>query len=152
MIMKRGSIFESDLPILVHGVNARGVMGAGVALEMARRYPEVYRAYRKLYNKNELKPGTCLMVTAEDKKLIGNLVTQVNYGGQGKYANHEYIARALDDLLCCVREQFQGPLEIASPKIGCGYGGLRWEQDVKMLFLEQEKKNDVEFTIYSYNP
>jgi len=42
-----GDIFASRAQTLVNTVNCVGVMGAGIALEFKRRFPEYYEDYRE---------------------------------------------------------------------------------------------------------
>ena len=46
----KGNLFDEPQEIIVHGCNARGVMGAGFAKDLKEKYPENYKEYRKYCN------------------------------------------------------------------------------------------------------
>lgn len=52
-----GDLFETQCQTIGHGVNCRGRMGAGVAVEFRRRFPEMYQEYRRRCHAGELSPG-----------------------------------------------------------------------------------------------
>lgn len=58
----KGCIFEAlekeEITYLVHQVNCLGVMGAGLAAEVKRRYPGVYKVYKEHIGRG--KPGGVL--------------------------------------------------------------------------------------------
>ena len=43
---RTGDLLEAAEPVIVHGCNAQGSMGAGVARAIRDRYPAAYAAYR----------------------------------------------------------------------------------------------------------
>ena len=46
----QGDILRSDADIIVQQVNCQGVMGAGLAKQIASQYPEVLSPYKKMCN------------------------------------------------------------------------------------------------------
>ena len=53
----RGNIFNSSMQTIVNTVNTVGFMGAGIALEYKRRFPEMYEEYNNLCTSGQLKIG-----------------------------------------------------------------------------------------------
>lgn len=54
-----GNLFNSKANFIVHSVNCQGVMGGGVALQVAEKYPHIEIAYRKYLQhckKQNIKP------------------------------------------------------------------------------------------------
>ena len=45
MIEKTGNLFDSGYHAIGHGVNCRGIMGAGIAVEFKDRFPKNYQEY-----------------------------------------------------------------------------------------------------------
>ena len=43
-----GDLFNSPAQVLVNTVNTVGVMGKGIALEFKKRYPEMFKQYKKM--------------------------------------------------------------------------------------------------------
>ncbi len=71
-----GNLFDSQADILCHQCNCQGVMGSGVAAEVKKQYPQVYKAYRKDYQDGKLKLGYVNFAEAKDGQVIANLCGQ----------------------------------------------------------------------------
>lgn len=123
----------------MHGCNAHGVMGSGVAKAIRAKWPvayERYHAYCKGYEGSPDLLGKVVMVNVGDTDTINSLfvanaITQLNYGKDGKvYADVDAIADALATT-ASFADAMKLPLFL--PPIGCGLGGLNWELDVEPL-------------------
>ena len=70
-------LLEANLDIIGHQVNGLGIMSGGIALQIKKRYPLVYKEYKKICNpllpKKNL--GKCQVVSTQigDDKYIANL-------------------------------------------------------------------------------
>ena len=64
--------------IILHGCNAQGVMGSGVAKLIRAKWPGAYAAYRQAFESSGLKPGQTVWYRASQDPLlmIGNAITQ----------------------------------------------------------------------------
>ena len=128
-----GSIFDSPADILVHQVNCKGVMGAGLAKQFRVRYPEMYAMYR--FNCNTSKPedllGKVLYYSAPDGKLIANIYAQNGFGSHGRHTDYE----ALKSCLSYVKETAEiNGFTVAVPyNLGCGLGGGDWNEVYRIL-------------------
>lgn len=138
-----GDIFKSKALILVNPVNTRGVSGAGLALEFKKRYPKNYRRYKEACDLGNLKIGK-LHSYEEKGKLIINLPTKDDYKKPSKI---EYIRKGLEILAGGLKGS---DVSIAIPKLGCGLGGLKWE-DVRAE-IEKAFADCPEPTVYVYGP
>jgi ribA/ribD-fused uncharacterized protein len=117
----QGDLFLSAAQTLAHGVNCRGRMGAGVAVEFRRRAPDMYQEYRRRCHHGQLQPGELFLWTKTNPWIL-NLATQDTSGG----ARPEYVEACLQRLAADYT-----PLGITSlgmPRIAAGLGGLPWEQ------------------------
>ena len=130
---------------IVHGCNAQGVMGSGVAKALRIKWPEIFPPYAELCNKyrNDLYVllGTSTIYTdLLTSTNVINGITQVFYGKDGKkYANKEAIRSILIQSAMVALEQTSesGSMGIVHmPKIGCGLGGLSWKHDVYPVLSE----------------
>ncbi len=157
---KSGNLLHSEKQTLVNTVNCVGVMGKGIALEFRNRYKEMYRDYEARCRRQEVKPGVPyrypslpetgqLTLAAfsegsdpEIDPVILNFPTKDHWRGKSK---HEYVVRGLESL----RDNYQrwGIQSIALPALGCGNGGLDW-QDVGPLMLDYLSDLDVPVEIY----
>ncbi|MEP7218425.1 MAG: macro domain-containing protein [Bacteroidota bacterium] len=128
-----GNLFKSDAEALVNAVNCMGVMGAGLALQFRETFPENFAAYKKACTRGDLRIGEMFVWKSNRSggpRYIINFPTKNHW----KTKSHiEYIELGLVALVDAIREQ--GIESIAIPRLGCGLGGLDWE-DVRPL-IEQ---------------
>lgn len=137
----KGDIFSSPAKVLVNTVNTVGVMGKGVALEFKKRYPEMFQEYRRLCEEKRLSIGT-LMVWRKSDKWVMLFPTKKHWRYPSKI---EYIEAGLKKFA----ENWDklGVDSIAFPRLGCGNGGLDWEEVRPMMKHYLEK---IPMNIYIY--
>lgn len=145
-----GDITNAPERFIVHGCNMRGKMNSGVAKALRNKYPHIFDDYQRGLNSG-LILGCFKASYTIDGKIIGNLLTQEYYGYDGGvYASLPAIQTALElfidyELVDC--QSLFGPTPIATPKLGCGRGGLQWDE-VRPVLEMLESMYDVEFVIY----
>jgi len=139
----QGDLFSAKTDSFAHGVNAVGKMDAGIALEFKKRYPEMYSRYKRLCDQHILLPGEVFYYGSKDER--PNVVNLVTQNGLNK-ANIDYLELAIDGLT--KRYKMWNIKKIAMPKIGCGRGGLDWEE-VKSLLVNKFEKIKLEVLVYS---
>ena len=130
---------------LVNTVNTVGFMGAGIALEYKRRYPEMYDEYKLKCLNGELKIGK-LHVWKKEEQWILNFPTKIHYSNQSKI---EYINRGLEEFISTYNE-----LEIKSiafPQLGTQLGGLSWEDEVRPIMYQYLDETDIDIEIYEFD-
>lgn len=127
VFFKTGNLFSSGADGLAHGCNCCGVMGAGIALEFRKRYPEMFNEYRKNCLNGSFGLGSCFVWKAPSGVTIYNLGTQPR---PGACATLESIETSLLTMLRISGLTNLPGHTIAIPRIGCGLGGLNWT-DVK---------------------
>ncbi len=117
----RGDLLAAGLPALAHGCNCAGTMGAGLAKEIRRRWPPLYRLYRTECRTGRFLPGDVLVWPGPP--IVYNLAVQLRPGPTASLAAIEVaVARMLD------LAEADGVSEIGMPRIGCHPGGLRWAE------------------------
>jgi len=123
--------------LFLHGCNAQGVMGAGVAKFVRQRWPEVYRPYRRLCedaDDKSLLVGHPQFIEVSPKLTVVNGITQEFYGrGSDRWASSEAIAGVLSDLtgyLVSLPDGFATFDHYVTVPVGCGLGGLKWSERV----------------------
>jgi len=141
----RGSLFDSDAEALVNTVNTQGVMGKGIALEFKKRFPANYEFYRQACEHGQVQIGKMLVFPTQSlqPQYIINFPTKQHWRGRSRL---EYIQRGLQDLVCVV-QQWE-IRSIALPPLGCGHGGLRWEQVKPLIEQAFASLPDVEVQVY----
>lgn len=146
---KNGDMFEAPTEAIVNTVNCVGVMGKGVALEFKRRWPDNFKAYKRLCDDKKLSPGHMFVFDNNDfldegkHRYLINFPTKQHWRSRSKI---EYVKDGLVDFIDQIREL--GIKSVAVPPLGCGNGGLDWT-DVRPL-IEQAASQlpDVHFIIF----
>ncbi len=132
MIEIKGDVTYVTYGIVVHQVNIKGVMGAGVALQIRSAWPAVYDDYDLAYRRQELRLGEVLHtnVIAKDFKLqVASLCAQSDYGCvEGvRYTSYKAFRECLEKLVTWHASCLQGKLPVYFPyEIGCGIAGGEW--------------------------
>ena len=77
-----GDLLKQDkVDIICHQTNCKGVMGAGIAFQIKRTYPEVFKKYKEFCDEYEnILLGRTLFVNCNDGKVVANLFGQDGYG------------------------------------------------------------------------
>ena len=137
-----GDIFESSCQCLVNTINCVGVMGKGVALEFKKRYPENYGDYVKRCARGEVKPGLPYFYQDKDR-LILNFPTKDHWRMPSRLSE---VEAGLDWFVAHYEEN--GVTSIAFPPLGCGNGGLDWN-DVGPLMYRKLKGLPIKIEAYA---
>lgn len=125
-------IFEVGTEAIVNPVNCVGVMGAGLALAFKERYPEAFAAYRIEHRLGKLRMGKVFPFRRKNDQIpkwILHLPTKFHYDDKSDIAQ---LSVAMADLVETINNR--GIKSIAIPKLGCGLGGLKWE-DVRLIMV-----------------
>ena len=123
----KGDIFSSPSKVIVNTVNTVGVMGKGVALEFKNRYPDMFQSYKALCDEKKLDVGK-LVLWKNSSKWVLLFPTKKHWRNPSKM---EYIEKGLEKFV----ENWDrlGANSIAFPRLGCGNGGLDWEEVRPMM-------------------
>lgn len=147
MQVVEGNLFEVDSPGRGHGVNVQGVMGAGIAVGFKNAYPDMYAEYQVKCSTGELQPGgVFIWQDPETGHYVFNMASQENPGPDARI---EWLAESAAAALDAADEL--GISHIAIPQIGCGIGGLEWE-DVKFTLEQVERNRRAFFKVVVYRP
>lgn len=119
-----GDLFEvQGLDALAHGVNCRGLMGAGIALKFRDLYPAMYLEYATACREKRLIPGGLFpWRNPPGKPWIYNLATQDDIG---RCARIKHVRASVRVMYLHARDH--GVRHIGMPRIGSGIGGLSWD-------------------------
>ena len=162
-----GNLFDEELDVLLNPVNCKGVSGAGLAKEFAKRFPLAQNEYErvsKLYahvpdltgrvrKTKVFRPGDLLQQTDEDT-LNNEIKTVVFFPTKNHYKNPskmEYINSGTKTLVKLLsKDAFKGN-RVGIPALGCGLGGLD-RVEVSYLLYEGLKELDNEITVVFFAP
>ncbi|WP_049945783.1 macro domain-containing protein [Butyrivibrio sp. LC3010] len=140
----KGDIFASPAQVITNTVNLEGVMGKGIALEFKKRYPKMFEAYKRKCDSGEFKMGNLFLFRDLNKTIL-------LFPTKDKWRNKsqlEYIEMGLQKF--ADKWDVLGISSIAFPALGCGNGGLRWN-DVQPLMEKYLRKLPIDIYIYTDN-
>jgi O-acetyl-ADP-ribose deacetylase (regulator of RNase III) len=130
---RTGNILESETEALVNTVNCVGVMGKGIALQFKQAFPVNFDKYARACRAGVVKPGSMFIVelgTLEAPQYIVNFPTKRDWRNKSRLSD---IQEGLNALLSDVKRL--NIRSIAIPPLGCGNGGLSWD-DVRPLIVD----------------
>lgn len=139
------SAFDNgDIDIMVHGCNCFCTMGAGIALPIKRKYPEVYKKDLETKKGSKSKLGTIVCVDVDRKNSPGIIINAYTQYQLGKPKNEIQMRyKAIENCFSEIYKKFPDK-KIGIPKIGCGLAGLDWK--IVSKIIEEQFKNDI--TLY----
>ena len=128
LIYRTGNLLDVTSGHIVHGCNAQGVMGSGVALAVKRKYPKAYGDYIIEYQSNGLELGHCYPYCPTPELIIWNAITQEGFGKPTRNCSYDAIQTCFDqiNLAVSILEEIGVVPEIHIPLIGAGLGGGNW--------------------------
>lgn len=141
-----GDILKADAEALVNTVNCVGVMGRGIALQFKKAFPENFKAYKAACDRKLLHPGHMLVHDLgyfENPRYVINFPTKRHWKGKSK---EEDIRTGLEALVSEVRTRKIRSLAI--PPLGCGLGGLNWQQVRPLIEEALSGLSDVEILLF----
>ena len=145
IVFSTESIFNLDVDAITNPVNCDGIQGGGLALDFYNRFKKNNVLYEQSCADGSLAPGKVLVTETGmiTPKFVINFPTKNRIWNPSRI---EYIQIGLVDFVDSVLNF--GINSVAIPKLGCGLGGLDWN-DVKPIIVEYCEKHlsDVEITI-----
>ena len=125
-----GDLLKANADVIVHQVNCKGVMGAGLAKQIRYRFPNTYSCYRDYCFKDPSSKllGTCLY-TLEDQFVICNAFAQDTYGQGKRQTQYDKLEQCFYDLA----EKFHEKTVALPWMIGCGLAGGDWNIVSEMI-------------------
>jgi O-acetyl-ADP-ribose deacetylase (regulator of RNase III) len=143
LIERTGDLFAfQDFDALAHGVNCRGVMGKGIAVVFKHRYPKAFEVYRDACERKVLTPGGYAVCRTSDP-WIYHLAVKDDWRRPSTLA---WVEQAINGLIHSAH--LNGLSTIGMPRIGCGLGGLPWE-DVHALLEHLAAETQVNLVVVS---
>lgn len=124
--LTEGNLLTSKADALVNTVNTEGVMGKGIALQFKQAFPEVFDAYAIACKSGRIELGKMHVVDlgglVGGPRWVINFPTKKHWRARSRLTD---IEAGLADLVAVVERL--GIKSIAIPPLGCGHGGLKWE-------------------------
>ena len=139
---KHGNIFESTLQTLVCPVNTVGALGKGLALQFKRAYPGLDAPYRRAcFTGVFSRDGFFVYEAGKDDKVLC-LPTKRHWRDKSQL-------KWIDQALMRLAQDWDkhGITSLAMPAIGCGEGGLDWD-NVHPLIHEHFGRHPLQVGIF----
>jgi O-acetyl-ADP-ribose deacetylase (regulator of RNase III) len=145
-----GNLLDAEAEALVNTVNTVGVMGKGIALQFKRAFPENCKAYKRACDQGTVALGHMFIwdagaLAGPGPRYIINFPTKKHWRSKSKLSD---IRAGLDDLVRQLKDL--SVRSIAVPPLGCGHGGLQWDQ-VRPL-IESALANVPDLNVLLYPP
>ncbi|WYA78390.1 hypothetical protein [Escherichia phage EC.W2-6] len=133
----KANVFTVDVQTVTCTVNLVGVMGAGVAKEYKRRYPEAFERYKVACNSG-FQIGQLLLQRLNDGRLGLCFPTKKHWRNRSEI---EWIEQGLQKLLLTYKDK--GITSLAITPLGCGNGGLDYQSQVRPIMFKYLNQMDI---------
>ena len=145
----KGNLLETPAEALVNTVNTEGVMGKGIALQFKQAYPEMFRDYERACKAGEVRLGKMRVFDlgglAGGPRWIINFPTKGHWRAASRLSDVETGLKDLVDVIQRLRIR-----SVAVPPLGCGNGGLDWD-DVRPR-IESAFASLLEVSVFLFSP
>jgi O-acetyl-ADP-ribose deacetylase (regulator of RNase III) len=146
MRFTQGNLLDAQVDAVVNTVNTVGVMGRGIALMFKERFPENFSAYEAACKTGQVQVGRMFVQPSaelEGPRWIINFPTKKHWRQPTRI---EWIDTGLAALKDVIREK--KIRSIALPPLGCGNGGLDWNDVRPKIEVALQDLDDVEVIVY----
>ncbi len=155
----KGSVLDNlpDYSVLLHQCNAKGWMNAGLARQIAQRWPENFKKYHEFcgwYKNGHEREilGVIVPCQISDKFIICNAIGQLTVGRDKQFTDYNAwhtMCKKLEYQTRWNNKRTGQNWTIHVPdKIGCGLGGGDYEE-VHKIFSQYFDDSPVSLTFYS---
>lgn len=132
-----GNITDVTSGIICHQVNCQGVMGAGVALAIRKKWPVAYAEYKQAYTNGALILGNIIFAKIQADLYVVHICGQDRYGHIGIYTNYEALHKAIHSL-SEMRRKVSKDIGVVFPVyfpngMGCRLAGGDWNVVIKII-------------------
>lgn len=141
---------KKQFNILVHGCNCHNVMGAGIALQIAKQYPVAQEADNLTRKGDPNKLGTISVAKVDHDQMIVNAYTQFDTINQQQRDRGvvAFCYPAFGTILVKLL-YFPQDLKFAFPLIGCGLAGAT-EKKVTDILKTWANTHERDVTVVRY--
>lgn len=152
---KNGDLLESDCTIIMHQANCFSIMGAGIALAIAEKYPLAAIADKECPYKPEYRFGKFSYAVNDNGVTVANLYGQYELGhvkGEKLEERMMKLDSALNFFLYTVQAG-RGTKDVNATKIGvpykmgCALAGGDWNI-VREILKRASERHQVDIYIY----
>lgn len=141
---------QGNFDIIVHGCNCFHTMGAGLAAQIAKNYPQVVEADKRTAAGDPSKLGTLQIIAPSISTfLIVNAYTQFKYGTDSLQVEYGAVRSCFTKLRLYAQERrkYGQAARIGYPKIGAGLAGGDWNIISRII---EEELQGLDHTLVEY--
>ena len=148
----KGDLLTSKADVICHQTNCLGIMGGGVALQIRRKWPQVYEEYVKYCEQFQDNPekllGDVQMCSIGNGQYVANIFGQCYCGTDKRYTDYEALKKGFAEVANWVKS---GRVQsVAFPKLfGCGLAGGDWSI-VSVMIEDAFKHTDAVVEIWEF--
>lgn len=130
---KIGNLMNVTAGHIVHGCNAQGVMGSGVALAVKRKFPGAYESYLMQHEVSGLKLGVAYPYLVNGELIVWNAITQQGFGSVFRNTSYDAIETCFAQINEAIHteqssvDSMDRSADVHIPMIGAARGGGNWE-------------------------
>lgn len=146
---------------IIHGCNCFNTMGAGIAVQIAKTYPDAEIADKRGYSGDNKKLGDYTLAavdipSAHRRMYVINAYTQFHPGADFKmFALQMFLYRFKQDQQLVDTQDLNlirgHRIQIGMPWIGCGIGGAQRRDVKKVLTMWAAQTPQVDLTVVALN-
>lgn len=129
----KGSIFDSQCECIVNPTNSIGVMGAGLARDFIRRFPDSCNLYNEISRRLLAEHGEALMEpwinsSIDERWFVMMFATKINWRHPSRL---DYLEENLPKAIALLKER--QIKSVAFPLLGAGLGGLSKQEVLEVM-------------------
>ena len=148
---------EGEFDVIIHGCNCFNSLGAGLARQLAVKYPQVLKADKQTEYGDREKLGTYTSAIVEiDNRYFAvvNSYTQYKWSSGSDVFEYAAFQRFLNNFIIPYSSEKPSPKwKIGFPMIGAGLAGGDWSRISKMIENFSERLTEfADVTIVEYQP
>ena len=144
----KGNILQADVEALVNTVNTVGIMGKGIALAFKKAFPLNYKLYKEACDNKNFTVGSMFTTKTGQlmPKFIINFPTKEHWKRRSKI---DFVKSGMKELVKTIKTN--EIKSIAIPPLGCGNGGLNWNE-VKPIIVNELQSINKSIEVIIYEP
>ena len=138
-----------DIDAITNPVNCVGIMGKGLALQFAQRFPKIITPYQRACRNATLRVGKPLLHDL-GKELTPRWIVDFPTKDHWKNASRlEWIETGLQNMYSQLREV--GATSVGLPALGTGLGGLTWQDVLTVIERHAHHNSDIKTVVFLHN-
>jgi len=143
-----GDILLTKAQTIVHGVAPNDHFTSGLAHALRESWPALAKDFRHFCHQQAPKPGELFFWGGPQVRVVNLLLQEAaasehSHPGKASLSN---LRHALDALVKLTKAEKLTSL--ALPKLGCGVGGLKWEEVFPII---KEKLSELGIPVFVYS-